>query len=190
LEDGIRLEDIDTGSLVEWSVPVSIHECPIAYQDYICLYVSGSTKNPDLMKKKIVWNEATWFHFIKLFYEKHKLTYPICMIGASYDKDVVLSLQERLNGNGVAASSYIDSYPANVLHIIKKSKLFIGYQSGLNILADNIDTPQLMLYFHFLEKMQYTWCKKENIGTKFQANLFSKSPEEVVESFKLLDSSH
>lgn len=186
LEDGIRLEDIDTNSLVEWDVPVTIHDCPIEYKEYICLYVSGSTKNNNLIKDKVIWHEDKWLELIKLLYAKHQLSYPICMIGASYDKDVVEVIKAKLIENGISTVSYIDSYPANVLNIIKKSKLFIGYQSGLNILADNIHVPQLMMYFPFLEKMQYTWCKKEHIGKQFQANLFTKSPEEVVESFNLL----
>lgn len=185
LENGVRLENIDPDSLVEWSVPLKMQEFPLDHKDFISLYVSGTTKNPSLIRDKVIWTEDEWVRFIRLLYDKHKLNLPICMVGASYDKEVTEGIQNKLNAIGINTTVYIDLHPANVMYLMKQSKLFIGYQSGLNILADNVDIPQLMFYFPYLEKMQYTWCKKENIGKKFQATLFSKSPEEIVDQFKL-----
>lgn len=190
LENGVRLENIDPLSLVAWSVPTRIEKLPLEHQDFLCLYVSGDVKNPTSIRNKIVWEEDVWVQFMQLLYNKHNLNLPIYMIGASYDQAVTESIKAKLNDLGMLTRSFIDLPPANVLYLMKQSKLFIGYQSGLNIMADNLDIPQLMLYFPFLEKMQYTWCKKDNIGKRFQANLFSKSPEEVVEKFSLLNSTH
>jgi hypothetical protein len=70
-----------------------------------------------------------------------------------------------------------------VVDILQRSEFFIGYQSGLNILADNLDTPQMMLYFDNLKPMLYTWCKKENIKTKFFATVFSQTPKDAIKLF-------
>ncbi len=81
--------------------------------------------------------------------------------------------------------TYIDSYPGNVMHILKNSKLYLGYQSGLNIMADNMDVKQVIMYYSMLEKMKYTWCKKENIGKTFYADMFSSPPREVAKHMTL-----
>jgi hypothetical protein len=179
LEEGVRLEDIDPGQPVEWGVPLAIQECPLAFDEFIACYVSGGTKDLGAIKKGC-WNQIQWIDFLLRLYRKYKYQVPLILIGASYDHKVIEGISRSLKAHRVDNHVYVDSYPANVLYILKKAKLFIGYQSGLNILADNLGTRQLMMYFPELAPMQYAWCRPEHARTVFQADLFSSPPIKVV----------
>jgi len=181
LESGVRLEDIDPGYEVEWSVPVTRIECPLEYEDFICVYVSGSLKD-----NGSVWSVEQWKNFILTLCSQYEIDLPIIVIGAKYDRDVGEPLAKILRSSGREVKSYYDSCPMNVTYILEKAKLFIGYQSGLNVLADNFDTPQVMLYFPWLISMLNTWAKQSNIDKNiFNADVFSKSPYEVLSNLKL-----
>lgn len=179
LEEGVRLENVDDYK-VEWDIPLPSTKVPIPYDQYITLYVSGSTKHID-PKKNNAWGVDDWLEMVDLFYDKYSLDLPVVIIGAKFDKEVIEELSERLN---VENTSFVQAEPAQVIYILQQSEFFLGYQSGLGIIADNLDTPQLMMYFDFLEPMQYTWCKNRNIQTKFFADTFNSTPKEVIENLK------
>jgi hypothetical protein len=185
LEDGVRLEDIDPEYVVESPVDVRTDFCTLPYEKFMTLYVSGGTKKPDVQKLAGVWNMKYWYDFVLAFRSKYGLTLPLVIVGANYDADVSNHLSAMLKVAKVENSVFIDSYPGNVAWILKHSKVFLGYQSGLSILADNFSTPQVMLYFPFLAKMMNTWCRKENIGRVFHADVFSTPPKEAVSKCNL-----
>jgi ADP-heptose:LPS heptosyltransferase len=77
-------------------------------------------------------------------------------------------------------------WPIKLLYVLKNSKFFIGYQSGLNVLADNLNVPQLMLYLPFLEKMLYSWPKKQNIESGiYNAAIFKQNINEIIKNIKM-----
>lgn len=179
LEDGIRLEEIDRHQ-VQWDVPLKYTDTPLPYEEYLTLYVSGTTKSPIATREHSIWSVDQWVEFLDLVCKREKMNLPIVLIGADFDRETVEDLEEILTKRGNEVSSYVQKTPERVCRLIKGSKLFIGYQSGLNIIADNMDVPQIMVYFPKLEKMLYTWCKKKNIKTTFHAGIFSDTPQEFV----------
>lgn len=180
LEEGVRLEDIDQYA-PEWGVPMKFKDFPVPYREYVTLYVSGTTKSPIAARDYGIWSVDQWVEFVRLIYRKYRLEYPLALIGAEFDRDIIEEVEQRLTEQGREVTTYIQRSPERVCNLLKRSKLFIGYQSGLNIVADNLDVPQVMVYFPKLEKMQYTWCKKENIKTLFHAGIFSEGPAGFVE---------
>jgi len=58
------------------------------------------------------------------------------------------------------------------IDIIRRSRLFFGYQSGLSIIAENYDARQIICYFNKLAPMKYTWCKPSSVRTIFHATTF------------------
>ena len=187
LEQGIRIEKIDEGHKIEKKVNIKSDYAPLKYQEntYVCVYISGSEKNNHALKVN-QWGYNNWTKFIRLFYKKYSLKNPIIFVGASYDKESMDAMQKKLKEVSIQSHIYCDSFPGNVMHIIKHSICFIGYQSGLNILADNIDVPQVMMYFPFLEKMQYAWAKEENIARNiYNSCMFNQKPETVIDNLKL-----
>ena len=183
LEEGVRLEDIDEYA-PEWSIPLNYKDLPVPYREYVTLYVSGTTKSPTAAKEYGIWSVSQWVEFFHLVYKKYNLNYPVVLIGAEFDRDILEEIETRLISDGLEVTSYIQRKPDKVCNLIKRSKLYIGYQSGLNIVADNMDVPQIMVYFPKLEKMQYTWCKKKNVKTLFHAGLFSSGPAGLVNSIE------
>jgi hypothetical protein len=188
LEQGTRIEDIDKDFQIEETVEMQSTPCPLVFNpgEYVCLYVSGATKKADVIKKVGVWTIAQWVDFVSKFYKKYKLKSPLMIIGASYDKDVALNIEAALKKVGYNVHTYIDSWAANVLYIIKNSICFIGYQSGLNILADNMDVKQVMMYFPVIRPMLYAWCKNKNRDNHtFNADVFDSPVDQVLANLKL-----
>lgn len=180
LEEGTRLDEIDEYP-VEWNVPLQTQEVKIPFDEYVTLYVSGSTKSEMTQKQHHVWSVQQWVDFHFMINDRCKINYPVVLIGADFDRDTILEVEQKLKERNVPVASYIQHSPSRVCHILKNSKLFVGYQSGLNIVADNLNVPQVMVYFQYLEPMQYTWCKRENIKTLFHSGLFTEGPEAIAE---------
>ena len=110
-------------------------------------------------------------------YKHYNIKYPIILIGANYDSKNLTIAGNKLKEYGYTISFYIENPFENIIYIIKNAKYFIGYQSGLSIIADNYDIPQTMLYFNYLDNLMYAWAKKHNIDCgiytayKFQDNI-------------------
>jgi hypothetical protein len=189
LEKGTRIEEIDPEYLPAKKIEVKCVECPLAFlpKQFVTVYVSGATLHDKAIEKHKLWSVLEWFKFIALLGKKFNFYYPIIIIDASYDRDVALQLEYMLKRNGFPhVHTYIDACPMNITYILRESILFIGYQSGLNILADMLDTKQIMIYFPYLEPMLYTWCKKESIKSKFFADTFNHKPEQVIRNLTTL----
>lgn len=188
LEEGIRIEDIDPEYAIEETVPILVQPCPLVFDpgNYVAVYVSGTTANTSIVKQLQLWTvSGHWLRFIRAFYKQFKLNCPIIIIGASYDKKIALDLEIILKKCGFNVTTYIDAEPSNVTYILKNSICFIGYQSGLNVLADNLDVKQVMLYFPHLKKMLYSWCKIKNWKNgHFNASSFDMTPEQVLDSIR------
>jgi hypothetical protein len=183
LENGVRIEDIDPEYPIEETVDIRCDPCPLVFEagKYVTLYVSGSTIDECARTTHRLWNLHLWFDFIRLFYARFGLSAPIKIIGASYDECIATNLQGALNRAGHETTLTIDACAANVTYILKNSLCYIGYQSGLNILADNLDVKQIMLYFPTLKNMLYAWCKKKNFQDKtYNAYIFDSTPYQVV----------
>lgn len=186
LEQGVRIEDIDPEFVVESPVDVRADECPLPFEKYIVVYVSGSTKSHDATRLHL-WDTGTWAKFIAGFRKKYpQANLPVILIGASYDAEVARNISTMLTKVfKIENHVFIDSYPGNVAYIMKNATAMLSYQSGLSILADNYNIPQIMMYFPFLEKMMYTWCRKDNIGRVFQADIFTSSYQDVLDRSNL-----
>lgn len=179
LEEGIRLEDIDEYS-VATDVPIASEEFELPFEEYVTLYISGATKKSFMRNTFNVWGVDGWLDLLQRIYKKQSKQLPVVLIGAEFDKEIMVEAELALKKLKIPVASCVQYDPGKVCHILKNTKLFLGYQSGLNIIADNLDTQQVMIYFKYLEPMQYTWCKKKNIQTLFHSGLFTETPEQVA----------
>jgi len=188
LELGTRIENIDPDLPIEETTDIKSVECPLPFplKEYIVLYVSGGTLNKGAAQHHKIWSVQTWSFFIKELYKKNRIRSPIILIGASYDTEVLLKIEQILKSYGLRTHVYIDSWAANIIYILKNAKCFIGFQSGLNILADNLDIKQIMMYFPSLEKMMPAWCKKRNYNTLYFPYMFTQFPAEIVRQTKII----
>lgn len=174
LEDGVPLDQIDH---LEIERSITLHERPTSFVDYMLVYVSG-----DSGRISDTWDFSQWERFLIELLPRFKQI-KICFFGAHYDKVILEPLQRRF-ADLYDTMLLIDLPFVQVNHLIRNARFFVGYQSGLNILADNFDVPQIMLYRDWLHKMLYTWAKPENVQRKvYQPFLFSSSAESILQSF-------
>ena len=171
LEQGINLRELDQDSRIEEFVDLGLPKT-VEQEDYLCAFVSGT-------QNSMVWNPDKWIEAINqtaLYVSASR----IVLIGADWDKNVEGQVIAGLR-DSFEIISHVGAYElADSVDVIRKSKFFLGFQSGLNVIAENYDVPQLMLYYKHLEPMLYTWCKPENVKTKFTAATFSDDFAKVL----------
>lgn len=193
LEQNTRIEDIDPNYTVNHNIHINHDHQNLTIknqtkQKYIVLYVSGSTLIPTVQAKHSLWSVQEWCKFLDKFFNNNQLSaqdYTVVLIGANYDSDVIARIRDILRQK-YSILTFIDLDPFNLVALIKEAFYFIGYQSGLNVIADIYNVPQIMIYFPYLQNMLYSWCKKEHIKSIFFATTFKDDPETAAEKHRTL----
>ncbi len=180
LESGRRLESIGK---VEETVPLPVEECqlPFGGEPYWCLYVSGSTFDEGALRDTHVWTADQWVEFARGLAVQEWLPRHCLIIGAGYDAEAMSAMRAASD----SCCLVMDERPERLLHLLRHAKLFVGYQSGLNVMADQLDVPQVMLYFPHLEDMIWSWPKRRNIdGGVYRASTMALTPREVLDGLR------
>jgi ADP-heptose:LPS heptosyltransferase len=174
LEEGIRLEAEEPELSVAWNVEINSEPFALPHSRYAILYVSGS-------QSAFVWTREQWLEFVVDLWKSNDLRLPIVILGANYDASVARWLKEQLGAQGIVAVALINRPMESVVYWIKNAELFVGYQSGLGILADNFGVPSVMLYYPFLRAMKYAWCQPWHADDGiFHAFTFDEDPAECA----------
>lgn len=178
LEIGICLEDIDPDMAIEREIELKGIPKNIQSEDYLCLFVAGLKNHGN------IWTPFQWLTATKQLVKKFNIP-KIKLIGAEWDREVQEEIYADLKLSGYDVENYVgDLELVDSIDIIRRSRMFFGFQSGLNIIADNYDVPQLMIYFDHLERMMYSWCKPENRKSKFHAGLFCWDIDELINNLE------
>lgn len=193
LEDGIRLEDIDPGAKVEFGIPMTTEACELPFDEYVLFYIAGvgypaltSQPFPHLQADPFnLWDVNTYLRMIDVIYEKYNLSLPVVMIGAKWDSHLYPLVEKHLAAKGIRSHGMFDDSPERVIHIIKNAKLFLAYQCGLSVVADNFNIPQIVVYFPKYDKARYAWGKKENARRICHETTYASKPEDIVEELQL-----
>lgn len=169
LESGINLRDLDPGSQIEEFVDLGL-PARVMREDGLCVFATQADGNQR-------WTVAQWLHAIKTLAGKLRTT-KISLVGADWDRatqnEILAGLQDYRVSNFVGHLELADS-----INVIRKSQFFLGFQSGLSVIAENYDVPQLMIYYKKLEPMMFTWCKPGSMKTTFNAMTFDDDLERV-----------
>jgi hypothetical protein len=180
LERGIRLDKLDPGYYIEEFVDLGLEPAHVEFEDYLCVFVAGA-KNDEL------WTPEVWVKLIDGLMPKIH-TKKVVLVGAKWDIPVQSEIHKLLETK-YEVINYVDELDIlDTLDVIRRSKFFLAYQSGLSILADNYDVPQLMIYFEKLKPMMYSWCKKGNLpghSVTFQAATFGDSINHILDTVKI-----
>lgn len=181
LDNGIKLDEIDPGAVVARDINIMQAATPLP-SNYLALYVShGSTiaanqKNPRLG----VWSCQQWAEFINNFVDRVGEKIPIVLLGASFDQSAIDAMSKLLNPKH-DVHVMIGQPPDAVSGALANAKFFIGYQSGLSVVADTLGTNQIMLYCNCLRPMLNAWCRPEHIGTKYHAGCFEDDTAAIID---------
>jgi hypothetical protein len=169
LERGVRIVSMDNYPVqVDIDLPWELFK-----KGFLVAYASGS--NP-------YWTSEKWIYFLKKILERFGKV-PVAVIGALYDAHVSREIAEGLVSHGFEVEKFIDLEPRKVLGLLKESRCFVGHQSGLNILADQLGVRQIMVYINELNNMRFSWAKQSHINSKiYNSCLFGDSQDNVVAS--------
>jgi hypothetical protein len=178
--EGIRIEEIEPGMPLAWNVPLPTEKVD-TFDQYISLTASGlgTGTRPD------VWSPQKYINLINLFKIKYGMPkdFPVVVLGASFDEWLVKVFASLLNRDKVPNQIFVDHPFKDVFYLLKNSTFFFGYQSGLNLLADNMNVPQLMIWFNELGRIPFTFAKRSNIAKGvYNATFFSRDLQEIVDN--------
>lgn len=137
LEKGIKLNDIDDLK-VDWDLPINISPFKLPFPTYQVAFVHllGS------------WPATKWAELL------NSTGLPTILLGQTWDVTVLKALAKHLD---VEHHMMISESPTRVLFALHEAKLFIGFQSGLNIMCSRLGTPDVMVYSDSLKRMFFTW---------------------------------
>lgn len=165
LEGGTSLYEIDDEPVLKFVQLRSVPETDLRIST-IVVFVAGMKGNQEAG----LWSPHQWAEVAKRMMQRFKAA-QFDFVGAAWDKDSAEAVIEILERDGLRCQNLCGHLNlAESTYIIRTGKAFLGYQSGLNVLAENYDVPQLMVYFDRLEPMMHTWKKP---GSKsFHATTF------------------
>ncbi len=168
LEKGIHLDAIDS-SPVSWDIGLKLSPVQINRQ-YLLLYVSGCAHNLGYYQMKSEeWAEIA-VAACKI------MTVDTCiLIGAAFDKT---KLDEVRSAIGARLRTYVhtDHNIAETSYLIKQAKYFVAYQSGLCMIAEELSTPMLMVWFPYLAPMTSAWVRRECLASGLVSHTFFGMP--------------
>lgn len=191
LENGVRIEDC---SLWPIKKVVDFPERPTPalpgeqyaihlHGGYVVLYVSVSSMNPEHRRIRGVWGVDEWVSLVNGCYEMlpgGDARPRLVVVGAEYDRPIVDHLVARLE--------HLSPLPAvgfkmeSVIELLRRADLFLNYQSGLSVIADQLGTPQMWMCFPCYPKMLYSWCRQDTRDDgRFVAATFDAGPMEILD---------
>lgn len=184
LEDGVPLEQLDARPVAR---DLPLPQAPLADLTpgrYVLAYASGDTVRHKHLGTR-VYTPEQWVRLLDRVYRHAGLgrEYPLVLTGAAFDYPLMGLLATLLRKAGYRSRLACDHAPAAVYWLLANCWGFVGYQSGLNVLADNLGTRQLMLYFPSLKRMGDTWVHPARRATHFRWGYFDEDPAAVAERF-------
>lgn len=119
------------------------------------------------------WGPDEWFKLMERVGGKYIL------IGAPYDVGITEELTAKLDEAGIEYISSIGEPLPVVVEILRQSKYFIGFPSGLSILCELIGTPNFMHYPPHLLGMIDAWPDPARIADGRHIGRIGATPEMV-----------
>lgn len=178
---------LDAGGRIEaWLPDVGVdHHYPINVPDghvaaaeatfptgrpYLAIFCAS---RPGILNWK-AWAETQWIEFLQMF-QRQVADWPVALLGAGWDTKFAGELEARARAAGVRTLvNLTDKLPlGGSLHLIRKARYFIGFPSGLSVLAHVMKCPATMFYPVSLNPMIGAWSTKEMTGSNtFHETLF------------------
>lgn len=183
LESGINLERIDPSLPVSWDTGVTAE--PVAGVEpgrYLVVYASGDTaRNATLAER--VWPAEGWARLAdRVCYGAGVGTdLPVVLVGAAFDYPVLGAVADGLARRGFKTGILVDLPLPRLLGLFANAWGFLGYQSGLNILAATVGARQHIVYFPRIGRMGATWVRPEHRADgRFTWSTFDTDPDETA----------
>lgn len=177
LQKGINLEKIDLAP-VEWHFKLDI-PTNINANVWTNSYIFYVPEMPRHIVEQGYWTLEKWEQFILGFLEKYG-TKNVSIVGTMYDLGTLRALRKRINEKGIQANVISNMNPVEVVRAARNCKFFVGFQSGIGVLADHLGANQLMLYMPQMESMMNTWCIPHHYRIRYFASTFDEPIDRIL----------
>jgi ADP-heptose:LPS heptosyltransferase len=117
------------------------------------------------------WHVEDWREFVRLFRRRISEDFQFVVVGADWDSKCKIDHVLDLTGQTSLAT---------LVTMIKRSRYFVAFASGLPILSTVVGTPVCMLYPKNLEGLMYSWPPPEMVMDDSYIGMLWDSPEKVV----------
>lgn len=182
LEAGIRLEDIDQPLKTAFHLPLPTQPIGNLPSEYLLVYVSGDTERHS-SNLPYLWSPEVWTRLIVRAYRKlfgSRRSAKIVLTGALFDVVTLDKIADLLAPYGIPVHKVYQPAAPGLFWLLSSARYFIGYQSGLNILAENFKTRQLMIYFPVYREIADTWVSPEGRVDRFNWAYFDTPLDEII----------
>lgn len=168
LERGVHLDAID-GLPVAWDINLK-REAVDVQGPYLLLYVSGCSHNVKFYQMR----SADWA--MLAIRTARALGLEQCiLVGAAYDRAKLLEVKARMGGR-LRTQVMADVNIKQTTSLIAGANYFIAYQSGLCMIAEEVGTPTLMVYYPENAALTTAWIRRENLIQGLFKNAFFGMP--------------
>lgn len=185
LEAGVPLEEIEPDEPVFWDLPVPRQPVPKLFPgSFLVAYASGDSVRHRTICEK-VWPPEAWASVVERVCYNHGVgtSVPVVVLGSDFDWPVTALISEELRNKGFRVASMSDVPLNQIAWLMENAAGFVGYQSGLSILAEAAGVPaQAIVYFPRIARMGDAWVRPERRGTTaIQCFDFSQDPITVAD---------
>jgi len=142
-------------------------------RDYLLIYPSAK-QNVENWKG---WGPKRWAEFVHLYRKKHGPT-PVVVTGAAWDSQLANHVTKQI-GNDVTNLAG-RTILGTTVELIRRSRYFVSFPSGLAVLATVIRSPVYMFYPSHLEPMMFAWADPADIESKRYLASLWQEPEKVL----------
>jgi hypothetical protein len=183
LENGFNLEVIDPTLPVRWDLGVEPRPVDgLTAGRYLALYVSGDTARHATLYEAI-WPVEKWATLAdRVCYNAGVgTTLPVVLVGAAYDYPILQAVGDLLRKKNFKTALAVELPLPELLWLLGRSWGFVGYQSGLSVLAAAVGAHQHIVYFPRLVRLGATWVRPEHRADgRFTYSTFAMPPQEVA----------
>lgn len=172
LEGGTRLDVIDPDAEVEWGVQFKLDPALKFHGNGVCMYVSGSSRHYHDKFSPQQWADL---------YAGLHIKQPLVLVGAEYDRWMLDAVAAELQQRGIVYEMFIGQPAEQVIALLRDAQLMIGFQSGLNVIANNYGVPVLMVDFNHLRPMARSWCRP---GVPFWGFVFEDGVDGILNGLR------
>jgi ADP-heptose:LPS heptosyltransferase len=154
LERGEKLENWFPELKTNYHYPIKLGQLKLPF-DYIVLYTSSM----GMIKNWNGWRVSEWITFIHLI-KREFGNLPIVIIGAKWDKLLTDKIVAKARGKIIDYCGQL--HICDTLSLIKGSKYFVSFPSGLGILSNVLDVPTTMFYAEQIKNIMGTWSDPDS----------------------------
>jgi len=137
------------------------------------------------------WKAPSWARFAKALAEKWDMS--LVLLGAEWDRELMRRIHNEFREMGMDVPQIVAQPFGVAMAVIQRASYFLGFQSGLGVLATMLNTPSCMLLGSHLPGLVGSWAPPHQIesgryrGVLFQDKEHNRVDDNWEDAYKQLE---